>query len=60
MLHQSFKGAMSDEDRKQTMRDIEETQDRLRDSIEQVKRLATQSQQLLDKHKKELEGGAEA
>jgi F0F1-type ATP synthase membrane subunit b/b' len=51
---------MSKEDRKQTMQDIEETQERLRDSIEEVKRLATQSQQLLDKHKQELQGGAEA
>lgn len=51
---------MSNSEQKQTIRDIEETQERLRDSIEEVKRLATQSQQLLDKHKSELQGGAEA
>jgi len=41
------------------LQEIEETQEKLRESIEDSKKLAARSQQLLDYHRKELESSDE-
>ena len=47
---------MPDKDDK-TLREIEETQAALRESIEEAKNLAEKSERLLKKHRKKIEGG---
>ncbi len=44
----------------ETLSAIEETQSLLRDNIEQSKALIQKSEELLEKHRKELKGAAEA
>ena len=46
--------------KKQTLSEIEETQSLLRENIEQSKALIQKSEELLEKHRKELKGAAEA
>jgi hypothetical protein len=48
------RGGMAEEARKQ-IREIEQTQDALRESIEQAKQLADKAQELLQKHKKTVD-----
>jgi len=53
-----YRGApqVPDKDDK-TLREIEETQAALRESIEEAKNLAEKSERLLKKHRKKIEGG---
>ena len=46
--------------RSDILAEIEETQDKLRDSIEHSKELAEKTDRLLERHREELQGGAEA
>lgn len=48
---------MPQRQRRDTIAEIEESQKRLRESIDSARRLADKSQELLDRHRQETEGG---
>ena len=53
-------GACGVTNSEKTLIDIEKTQKALRETIEETKRLAQRSQQLLDKHRREIDSKPKA